>query len=166
LLRKKGNKMVALYGATAEVHDYITRTPGSFEATMQGLAYMRETKAGFVVQVVPMRDNHHQLDRMVALARELSPLWRIGASWLYLSSCGDQSRGREIANQRLEPREPVELDRPDFCYRERVENGDIARAGVHDGRLFAACIQRGSGFHVDPYGEMSFCGYIHDPALR
>ncbi len=38
LLRRKGNKMVALYGATAQVHDHITRRPGSFEALMRGFA--------------------------------------------------------------------------------------------------------------------------------
>ncbi len=36
LLRRKGAKLIALYGATAEVHDRITRTPGSFAAVMQG----------------------------------------------------------------------------------------------------------------------------------
>jgi len=44
LLKRKGAKMVALYGATAEIHDCITRTPGSFAATMQGFAYLREAK--------------------------------------------------------------------------------------------------------------------------
>jgi len=31
LLKRKGVKMVALYGATADVHDNITRNPGSFK---------------------------------------------------------------------------------------------------------------------------------------
>ncbi len=42
LMRRPGNKMVAVYGATAEVHDHITRHPGAFEATMRGFAYLRE----------------------------------------------------------------------------------------------------------------------------
>lgn len=49
LLKGNGAKMVSLYGATAEVHDYITRNPGSFEAVMQGFAYLKEYGAGFVV---------------------------------------------------------------------------------------------------------------------
>ena len=47
LLCRRGNKLVAIYGATAEVHDRIIRMPGSFEAVMQGCAYLREAGAGF-----------------------------------------------------------------------------------------------------------------------
>ena len=50
LLKRRGTKMIALYGATAEVNDHITRCPGSFQATLQGMAYMREVGAGFMVQ--------------------------------------------------------------------------------------------------------------------
>ncbi len=47
LMKRKGSKMVALYGATAEVHDHITRNPGSFDATMRGFELLREAGAGF-----------------------------------------------------------------------------------------------------------------------
>ena len=104
LLSRKGQKMVALYGATAEVHDHITRHPGSFEATMQGFAYLKEAGAGFTVQLIPMRDNYHQFDAMVKLAQSLSPHYRIGAAWLYLSACGSRRRNAEIARQRLDPK--------------------------------------------------------------
>ena len=57
LLRRKGSKMVSLYGATPDIHDKITRNAGSFEAVLQGMAYLREAGAGFIVQLVPMRDN-------------------------------------------------------------------------------------------------------------
>jgi sulfatase maturation enzyme AslB (radical SAM superfamily) len=43
LMTRRGNKMVALYGATAEVHDHVTRHPGSFEATMRGFACLVDT---------------------------------------------------------------------------------------------------------------------------
>ena len=35
LLTRRGDKMVALYGATAEVHDAVTASLGSFEAAMR-----------------------------------------------------------------------------------------------------------------------------------
>lgn len=69
LMVRKGRKMVALYGATADVHDHVTRAPGSYEATLRGMAYLREAGAGFIVQIVPMRDNWHQYQDMVKLAR-------------------------------------------------------------------------------------------------
>ena len=52
LMKRKGNKMVALYGATADVHDRVTRNPGSFAATMRGFSLLKEAGAGFVVQII------------------------------------------------------------------------------------------------------------------
>jgi len=198
-LTKKGSKMVALYGATARVHDHITRQPGSFEATLQGFAYLKEAGAGFIVQLVPMRDNYHELDKMVELAASLSPRWRFGAAWLYLSAAGDLKKNKEIRQQRLSPEEVVEIDKPDVPYVEWIEgkcehppsdvehgpaaNGQGRANGDHrslegtrtedhryrhsvDDRLFASCIAGRRDFHIDPYGKMSFCCFVKDPALR
>ncbi len=168
LMKRKGTKMVALYGATAAVHDHITRTPGSFEAALRGLAYLKEAGAGFIVQLIPMKDNYGQFNDMIRLAESLSPLWRIGASWLHLSACGDPERNREIIRQRLDPSEVMELDQPD-AFSENVlekEGNSGCRYVKDDGRLFASCIAGRRDFHVDPYGRMSFCSFIQDPGLR
>jgi MoaA/NifB/PqqE/SkfB family radical SAM enzyme len=174
LLVRRGRKMVALYGATAEVHDAVTRNPGSFEATMRGVAYLKEAGAGFEVQIIPMRGNYHQYAEMVALAETLSPHYRSGAPWLWLSACRSPARNREIAGQRLDAAEVIVLDRPNPV--PKVFDGSTAddRAaepscyGAHreDDRLFAACIAARRDFHIDPYGGMSFCCFIKDPALR
>ena len=103
LLTRKGSKMVALYGATAEVHNNVTRNPGSFEATMQGFAYLKEAGAGFIVQIIPMRANFHQYEDMVRLAQSWSPQYRIGAAWLFLSAGGSAKKNAEIRRQRLDP---------------------------------------------------------------
>ena len=172
LMRRMGNKMVALYGATAEVHDHVTRNPGSFEATMRGFAYLREAGAGFVVQLIPMRDNYHQWDEMIELARSLSQHWRCGAAWLYLSASGDPLRNQEIRRQRLDPRQVIRLDKPPLSD-PGSESGEGQPQDEHtycptegEDRLFAACIAARRDFHVDPYGGMSFCGFIQDSALR
>jgi MoaA/NifB/PqqE/SkfB family radical SAM enzyme len=162
LMKRKGTKMVALYGATAKVHDHITRTPGSFEAVMQGFTYLREAGAGFAVQIVPMKHNYRQLNDMIRLAESLSPLWRIGASWLHLSASGDSKRNREIARQRLDPRDVIDLDKPDLS----AENTEQCHHAKDDGRLFASCIAGRRDFHVDPYGQMTFCSFVKDAALR
>ena len=61
--------MVAIYGATADVHDRVTRNPGSFEAAMRGFAYLKEAGVGFTVQIIPMQENYHQLQAMEDLAK-------------------------------------------------------------------------------------------------
>ena len=181
LLTRKGIKMVALYGATAEVYDGVTRHPGGFDAAMRGFENLREAGAGFMVQLIPMNANFHQWDQMVTLAQSLSHQWRVGAPWLYLSCDGNPARNREIDGQRLLPRDVIELDKPDLTYGERMAElaamdpkaqNDVgsgtACAAVSEGddRLFAQCIAERQDFHIDPYGQMSWCSYIKDPALR
>jgi MoaA/NifB/PqqE/SkfB family radical SAM enzyme len=168
LMKRKGAKMVALYGATAEVHDHITRNPGSFEATLRGFAYLKEAGSGFTVQIIPMKDNYYQFNEMIRLAESLSPLWRIGASWLYLSASGDPERNREILRQRLDPKDVIDLDKPDLYSENSIEKEESpgCRHAKGDGRLFASCIRSRRDFHIDPYGSMSFCSLIQDPALR
>ena len=172
LMRRKGRKLIALYGANAEVQDHITRNPGSFDAAMRGLTYLKEAGAGFTVQVVPMKDNYHQFDDMVRLAQSLSRSWRTGAAWLYLSACGDPERNKEIASQRLKPKDVIEIDKPDLGYEERhakrmeEEDSHDYRHIEGDDRLFASCIASRSEFHIDPYGQMTFCSFIKDPGLR
>ena len=168
LLRRKGNKMVALYGATAEIHDHVTRNPGSFEATRRGFAYLKEAGAGFTVQLIPMRDNYHQFDAMVKLAQSLGPHYRIGAAWLYLSACGSARRNAEIARQRLDPKDVIALDKPDLSYDEWLayKKEPVCHQTVSDDVLFAECIANRRDFHLDPYGQMTFCAFIKDPALR
>jgi MoaA/NifB/PqqE/SkfB family radical SAM enzyme len=172
-MRRKGVKLVALYGATAATHDHVTCTPGAFEATLRGFSYLKEAGAGFIVQLVPMRVNFHEWDAMRALARSFSLQWRVGAPWLYLSCDRSARRNAEIAAQRLSPRDVVTLDPPDPSAAEHesgrrsdpFECAAAAPAMVND-RLFAECIDSRRDFHVDPYGRMSFCSFVKDPTLR
>ena len=167
LLAKKGVKMVALYGASAQIHDHITRTPGSFEATMRGLRYLKEAGAGFIVQIIPMKDNYHQFQDMVKLSRRVSKYYRIGAAWLFLSACGDAERNKEITRQRLPPEKVVELDKPDLFYDDRMNGEDPeCRMISENGRLLSSCINLRRDFHIDPYGQMTFCSFIKHPDLR
>lgn len=168
LLKRKGSKMVALYGASADVHDRITQTPGSFEATMQGLAYLKEAGAGFIVQLVPMKDNYHQFKDMIGLAESLSKHYRIGAPWLYLSACGDKEINERIIQQRLPSEEVVELDKPDLSYEEWINKKEEHCYGssLKNDYFFSSCVTARNEFHIDPYGRMSFCCFIKEPAFR
>jgi MoaA/NifB/PqqE/SkfB family radical SAM enzyme len=166
IMKRKGDKMVALYGATPEVHDHITRKPGSFQATMVGISHLRDTGSGFTVQLIPMKDNYHQFQEMVRLAESLSPSQRVGASWLYLSACGLPKKNAEIAAQRLPPKEVIALDQPDFSKVEKNRSEHSPLIGPIDDRLLARCARNRGGFHIDPYGQMTFCCFIKDPMLR
>lgn len=190
LLTRKGVKMVALYGATAEVYDRVTRHPGGFEKVMQGFENLKSAGAGFIVQLIPMQANWHQWEDMIALAKTLSPHWRVGAAWLYMSAHGSDARNKEIRAQRLAPAQVIELDKPNLSYSERmaeleaesVRSGHPEGAGAQpyfswatsscrkadftDDRLFASCISKRRNFHIDAYGCISWCAFIKDSGLR
>ncbi len=174
LLKRKGEKMVALYGATANVHDRVTRNPGSFEATMRGFSYLKEAGAHFTVQLVPMQANYFQYTRMLELAESLTPHYRVGAPWLWLSSSHCHSRNIQIRRQRLDPAEALKLDdtshSSELAYEsdhQILGNEYISKEKpASDDYLFAACIDSRRNFHIDPYGQISFCYYIKDPELR
>lgn len=167
LMARRGRKMVALYGATKDVHDHITRNPGSFDATMRGFRYLKEAGAGFIIQLVPMKDNYRRFQDMVRFAESLSKHYRVGAPWLYLSASGNKARNAEIILQRLSPEEVVELDKPDLSYEESMKDENYGCCNISDnGYLFTSCINSRRDFHIDPYGQMTFCCFIKDPTLR
>ncbi|MBN1996269.1 radical SAM protein [candidate division KSB1 bacterium] len=163
LMKRKGSKMVALYGATADVHDYITRFPGSFEATLRGMAYLNEAGAGFTVQIVPMRHNFTQFDAMIELAKKYSNTWRTGAPWLWLRADGDENKNQEIRRQRLLPEQILQVDKPDFSF---TGQAAVSSCYAPSKYLFSSCLQNRRDFHIDPYGQMSFCLYAKDPQFR
>ena len=79
MLKRKGSKMIALYGATAKTYDRVVRNQGGFEMAMRGFRYMQEAGAAFIVQLIPMQENWHEWSAMLDLAKVLSPHWRVGA---------------------------------------------------------------------------------------
>ncbi len=167
LMVRKGSKMVSLYGATAKVHDFITATPGSFEATLRGLKYLKEAKAGFLVQLVPMKDNYYEFNAMVDLAKTLSKNYSIGADWLHFSASADSQRNKEIIRQRLPPEEVIKLAKPSLAFDEWFHDKKThCQVSINSRYHFSECIKNRREFHIDPYGKMSFCSFIKDPDLR
>ncbi|HLF95258.1 MAG TPA: radical SAM protein [Planctomycetota bacterium] len=61
---------LSLYGATPAVHDSITQVAGSFERTWEGALRLRENGIAVRVKYVVMKQNVHEVDGMLALARE------------------------------------------------------------------------------------------------
>ncbi|MBI3986859.1 MAG: radical SAM protein [Lentisphaerae bacterium] len=163
LLKRKGLKLVALYGASAAVHDRVTRTPGSHEAVLRGMAYLREAGTGFTVQLVPLKTNVHEWGGMIRLATAFSPHWRVGASWLYMSADGSAARNRSIARERLDPETVTALD-PPVVHDMMTDAEDPDSACAHNHAPFFSCLTA-NRFHVNPYGLLKTCAMIQDPSL-
>lgn len=165
LLKEGADIMVALYGATAAICDHITQRKGSFDQALRGFNYLKEAGCAFAIQVVPLKDNFHQYKDMVSLARSFTKYFRIGSPWLYLSQGRDKLKNAGILRQRLNPSLAAELERPDVFF----EDADYEIPGFKScsaNGLFASCITKKQGFHIDPYGKMSFCNFVKGDALR
>ncbi|MFH1783021.1 MAG: radical SAM protein [Candidatus Omnitrophota bacterium] len=167
--KRRGAIMVALYGGDKKVHDHITRNPGSFEQALRGFRYLKEEGVRFIVQLIPMKDNFHQIDKMKELAKSLSDVYRIGASWLFGSGCAE--RNKEIFKQRLPAEVVVDLDKPDMSYdnngfdpEEEVKKEESC--SINTKGIFSSCIDMRRNFHIDPCGKMSFCSFVIGPELR
>lgn len=168
LMRRPGNKLISIYGADAGIHDHITRVPGSFEAAIAGIRYLQEADAHFTIQLVPLRDNFHQYDQMIQLAKSFTPSWRFGASWIHLGSGLSAARKKEILRQRLPADQFLAKHSPDFMGRPPLADGvamDNKNSAHTPQDLFAGCICTRNDFYLDPYGKMSFCAFIRDPNL-
>jgi len=165
MLSKGCNILLSIYGASAEVHDRVTRNPGSFAAVMRGLAFLKEAGTRPIVQLVPLSANFHQWREMEALADSLGLSWRMGAASLILSATRDAAKNEQICAQRLCPTIITELNPPNVAYEEMHASATscITKSGE---RKYGNCISERDIFHVDPAGGMSFCCFIKDERLR
>jgi radical SAM protein with 4Fe4S-binding SPASM domain len=122
----------------------------------------------FIVQVVPLKDNRHQLQDLIKLATTLSPAWRMGVNVLHLDASRDPERNCQIRQQRLSPVDAVQLMKPNLMYDgDEGLRSEPACAGQPPGQHpLANCIFNREEFHIDPYGQLSFCPLIKDAALR
>jgi MoaA/NifB/PqqE/SkfB family radical SAM enzyme len=62
---------VALHGHTAELHDWLTRSEGSFAQTIKGLENLRASGAVILVNCVMTRSNYRHMPQIVQLAGRL-----------------------------------------------------------------------------------------------
>lgn len=167
LLTRRGSKMIALYGADAEVHDAITRNPGSFEAVMQGFDFLQSVGAKFTVQIVPMKDNFHQLEEMKKLAELQHMDWRFGAAWIWSPIHGSESRINEVRNQRLEPYQAAQIDPVNLAVTSFSNNVGLKQnISESNDFLLDPCILHKESFQSDPYGNLTFCNLIHQKEMK
>lgn len=62
---------ISLYSPRPDVHDWVTRVPGSFEKTTAAVRHLREAGIAVVVKTPVMRMNEDDLDAWIALATSL-----------------------------------------------------------------------------------------------
>ncbi len=62
---------VSILGATAEVHDQLTRCPGAFNRAIRGIEHCMEEKVPVHLKCTLMNENYHQFKDIIHLAKRL-----------------------------------------------------------------------------------------------
>ncbi len=177
---------ISLYGATAETHDWITQTGGSFDRCRRGIELLLERKVRVGLKTVLMNLNRHEVRGMERMAKKHRVKFRLdsavfpclpnqdsGAIPNRCSMPPPRERG-EVASDRRVP--AVDL-RVDPAQAAKIEFSDARRARAFLETLVKmrkrplsdclyTCGAGLTGFHVDPYGYLQPCllttGYRHD----
>jgi len=68
----RGVKFIfSFHGATAQTHDYITRTPGSYECLLTSLKNCMQAEIECEMNFVPLKVNVHEFARLISIAMDM-----------------------------------------------------------------------------------------------
>jgi len=162
---------ISFDGADEATHDAFRRLPGSFRSAMAGAQALRQEGVAIQVNVTVAKHNAHQLDQMVALAKD------IGAVALHLFLLVPVGCGMEIAEEQTlqadayeetlnwlydtERREP-ELQLRATCaphYFRVVRQRQAAVQDKQDASIAAPAGHPGSGGHPGSAGHPGSMGH-------
>ncbi|MBW1988179.1 MAG: radical SAM protein [Deltaproteobacteria bacterium] len=147
---------VTLYGTTPEVHDAVTRTPGSHQRAMEGVRLLSRTRAPLVIKTILMRQNAHQFHELEGLAAGLGARFRFDPA-VFPRLSGDP----KPMEFRVPAAEAVEYDLSSGKrlaqwrdYWEKNKGRVVSGAGCGAGR---------TSFHLDAQGRLSPCLMMERP---
>jgi radical SAM protein with 4Fe4S-binding SPASM domain len=63
---------ISVYGVNSEEHDYLTRTPGSFQKTIEGIKNLRELEIPVELNFIIYKKNFRSVEKMIELAHDLN----------------------------------------------------------------------------------------------
>ncbi len=90
---------ISLDGATAEDHDAFRQVPGSFAASLAGIANLRRAGVSVQINTTLTRRNRRQLAQIMALAE------KIGAEAFHVFLLVPTGRARDMAGEEMGPKE-------------------------------------------------------------
>lgn len=143
---------ISLYSPRAEVHDEVTRVPGSFDKTVAAVRHLREAGIAVMVKTPLMKDNAGDMDAYIDLARSLD------ADFGFDPTIDPRENG-DATPEALAPDDDALLR----ARRHRVlapfaGTSDFERS--LDGSVCGAC---SGSVHVEANGEMRPCTQLQVP---
>ena len=157
---------VSLDGATAEIHNKLRKLPGSFEAAVAGIGFLKRAGVEFQINVTMTRHNKHQLGEIFVLAKE------IGAAAVHLFmlvpvGCGEEFTPEDMLSSEQYEQMLVEVAKIEkqgqmplkvTCgpHYERVKRQE----GIVPERPSKGCLAGLAVAFVSHQGDVFPCGYL------
>jgi radical SAM protein with 4Fe4S-binding SPASM domain len=104
---------VTVYGATEEIYEQVTRTPGSYAAFRRGLALLIAGGVKVDLKAMVLRSNVHELPSIAHFCRVIKKDYFRFDPILQLRFDRNESRNREIRAERLSAEEIVGIEQGD-----------------------------------------------------
>lgn len=144
---------ISLYGATARTFERVTRAPGSFRKTLNGIRRLLANGTRVALKSVALTLNAHELDAMESLARSLGCDFRYDAA---IHGCLDDGSAAPL-DWRLPPERVVALDMANADRRRQwIEFYQRRQSAPPPDRLYPCCAGA-SAFHANARGELAPC---------
>ncbi len=143
---------ISLYGVTSETYERVTRVPGSFQRSLQGIHLLREKHIPLQLKSMALTVNRHEIQDMERFARELGVKFRFDP---IINAPINGSK--EALRLRLAPEEVLELD---LAEKKRSDNyREFCQKfwGIPEIDKLYGCGAGLNNFHIDPHGKMSIC---------
>jgi radical SAM protein with 4Fe4S-binding SPASM domain len=145
---------ISLYSPRADVHDFVTGVPGSFDKTVQGIRYLRELGVAVTIKAVMMSVNQADLPQYPGFAAALGVDFRIDTTGLVPREGCDrepQALNPDRAHvEKLERQLRVQKKREP----EREQNAQVGSRLRPASRKVCGAART---LHVEPNGEMRPC---------
>ena len=177
---------ISLDGATASTHDRFRNAPGAFDRAVAAFACCKEAGVRCGVRVTLTRENQHELNDLVDLARDLGAS-RFCLYWLVPSGRGRDAYGQLQLSARdvtraltllyrkakeipAEEMEFLTVDAPQDCIHllqsmERDGSPDLPDARELLTSLNGGCSAGDRVANVDPQGNVYPCQFARSPAF-
>lgn len=136
----------SLYGGTPEVHDAITRVPGSFQKTLERMMMFKCAGVSTYIKTIALRQNAHDLPNLYRLAKRLR--MDVGLACLVSPTHGGASAEALRLNDAAGYRALLEMDWAADPYPMRKEARDLDGPVCGCGQYMLS---------IDPYGGIHPC---------
>ena len=146
---------ISLYGASAETHEGITRSAGSFGRCMGGIRRLLDRKISFSLKTILMTCNRHELSAIREMAEGYGVKFRFDAA-IFPCFTGDRSP----LTLRVSPEEAIEKE---FMDRDTLRLWADYFEKTRNIQISDHLYQCGTGlstFHIDPYGNLQPCQMV------